>query len=62
MDEKQKAMQQSTKMMTWVMPVMMFFIFMGLPSGLVLYYAVFNILSVVHQYYLQKHLKQKETA
>ncbi len=62
MDEKQKAMQQSTKMMTWLMPIMMFFIFMGLPSGLVLYYTVFNILSVAQQYYLQKHLKQKETA
>ncbi len=59
MDEKQKAMQQSTKMMTWLMPVMMFFIFKGLPSGLVLYYTVFNILSVAQQYYLQKHLKQK---
>lgn len=61
MDEKQKAMQSSTKMMTWLMPVMMFFIFMGLPSGLVLYYTVFNILSVAQQYYLQKHLKQKES-
>lgn len=59
MDEKQKAMQQSTKMMTWLMPIMMFFIFKGLPSGLVLYYTVFNILSVAQQYYLQKHLKNK---
>lgn len=62
MDEKQQAMQQSTKMMTWLMPIMMFFIFRGLPSGLVLYYTVFNILSVAHQYYTQKRLKQKETA
>lgn len=61
MDEKQKAMQQSTKMMTWVMPIMMFWIFKGLPSGLVLYYTVFNILSVAQQYYLQKHFKTKET-
>ncbi len=60
MDEKQKAMQQSTKMMTWLMPVMMFFIFKSLPSGLVLYYTVFNILSVAQQYYLQKHLKTKD--
>jgi YidC/Oxa1 family membrane protein insertase len=61
MDEKQKAMQQSTKMMTWLMPIMMFFIFKGLPSGLVLYYTVFNILSVAQQYYLKKRLTPKET-
>lgn len=61
MDEKQQAMQQSSRMMTWIMPVMLFFIFRGLPSGLVLYYTVFNMLSVAHQYYTQKRLKQKET-
>ncbi|MDD4223145.1 MAG: membrane protein insertase YidC [Candidatus Cloacimonetes bacterium] len=61
MDEKQQAMQQSTRLMTWIMPIMLFFIFRGLPSGLVLYYTVFNILSVAHQYYTQKRLKQKET-
>lgn len=60
MDEKQQAMQQSTRMMTWMMPILMFFIFKGLPSGLVLYYTVFNILSVTHQYLTQKRLKQKE--
>ncbi|MCB5223635.1 MAG: membrane protein insertase YidC [Candidatus Cloacimonadaceae bacterium] len=60
MDEKQQAMQQSTRMMTWVMPIMLFFIFRGLPSGLVLYYTVFNMLSVAHQFYTQKRLKQKE--
>jgi len=47
-------------MMTWLMPIMMFFIFKGLPSGLVLYYTVFNILSVAQQYYLQKRHKTKE--
>lgn len=61
MDEKQQAMQQSTKLMTWVMPVVLFFIFKGLPSGLVLYYTVFNILTVAHQYYLQKHYKTQGT-
>ncbi|MGC9361398.1 MAG: membrane protein insertase YidC, partial [Candidatus Syntrophosphaera sp.] len=61
MDEKQQAMQQSTKLMTWVMPVVLFFIFKGLPSGLVLYYTVFNILTVAHQYYLQKHHKTQGT-
>lgn len=60
MDEKQKAAAQSAKMMTWIMPVMMFFIFRNMPAGLVLYWTVFNIFSVVQQYYLQKHLKKKE--
>lgn len=61
MDEKQKAMQSQQKMMTWMMPIMMFFIFKGMPAGLVLYWTAFNVLSVIHQYYLNKHFKNKET-
>jgi YidC/Oxa1 family membrane protein insertase len=61
MDEKQQAMQQSQKMMTWIMPVVLFFVCKSMPAGLVLYWTVFNILSIIQQYYLQKHLKQKET-
>jgi len=60
MDEKQKAMQSSQKMMTWVMPVVLFFVFRSMPAGLVLYWTVFNILSIIQQYYLQKHLNKKE--
>lgn len=62
MDDKQKAAAQSAKMMTWIMPVMMFFIFRNMPAGLVLYWTVFNIFSVIQQYYLQKHLKTKEVS
>lgn len=58
-DEKQAAMQQSQKMMTWVMPVVLFFVFKSMPAGLVLYWTVFNILSIIQQYYLQKHLNKK---
>jgi YidC/Oxa1 family membrane protein insertase len=54
MDEKQKAAQSTQKMMTWMMPIMMFFIFKGMPAGLVLYWTVFNIYSVIQQYYLLK--------
>lgn len=54
MDEKQKAAQSSQKMMTWMMPIMMFFIFKNMPSGLVLYWTVFNIFTVIQQYYLRK--------
>ena len=60
LDEKQQAAMQSQKMMTWIMPVMMFFIFRSMPAGLVLYWTVFNILGILQQYYLQKHLKTKE--
>jgi len=58
-DEKQAAMMQSQRMMTYVMPIMMFFIFKSMPAGLVLYWTVFNILSIIQQYYLQKHFQKK---
>lgn len=54
MDEKQQAQQQSQKMMMYVMPVIMFFIFRGLPAGLVLYWTVFNIMSIFQQYFIRK--------
>lgn len=60
MDDKQKATQSTQKMMTWMMPIMMFFIFRGMPAGLVLYWTVFNIYSVIQQYYLQKKHRNKE--
>ncbi len=37
-----------------LMPVMFTFIFLNLPSGLVLYWLVNNVLSIAHQYYLNK--------
>ena len=49
------------KTMGFIMPVMMFFIFRGLPSGLVLYYTVYSIFSAIQQYRLQKKIKTKET-
>ena len=60
MDEKQQAMQQSQKMMTWIMPVVLFFVFKSMPAGLVLYWTVFNVLSIIQQYYLQKHLNKTQ--
>jgi YidC/Oxa1 family membrane protein insertase len=57
MDEKQQAAMQSQKMMMYIMPVMMFFIFRSLSSGLVLYWTVFNIISVVQQRIINKKLK-----
>ncbi len=56
MDEKQKAAMQNQKMMMYIMPVFMVFIFRGLPSGLVLYWTVFNVFSIVQQYFIKKQL------
>lgn len=42
------------KMMVWLMPVMLTLVFNSLPSGLNLYYAVFNILSIAQQVLINK--------
>ena len=54
MDEKAKAAQQSQKMMMYMMPIMMFFIFKGLSSGLVLYWTVFSVIGSIQQYFIKK--------
>ncbi len=51
MDDTQKAQIQSQKMMLYIMPVFMFFIFKSLPSGLVLYWMVFNVFQIAQQLY-----------
>jgi len=54
------------KFMIYFMPIFMIFIFYSLPSGLNLYYAVFNILSMAQTYYIKKKMHpgelQKTTA
>jgi YidC/Oxa1 family membrane protein insertase len=56
MDEKQQAAYQSQKMMAYIMPVVLFFIFRTLPAGLVLYWTVFNVMSIFQQYFIKKKL------
>ena len=46
-------------LMVYLMPVILLFIFWSLPSGLVLYWTTFNILTVVQQV-LVNHLKQTQ--
>ncbi|HID95660.1 MAG TPA: membrane protein insertase YidC [Candidatus Latescibacteria bacterium] len=46
-DPKQKAM-------SYIMPVILVFIFLNFSSGLVLYWTMFNVLSSLHQWFLQK--------
>ncbi len=42
------------KAMVWMMPIMMTLLFNSFPSGLNLYYFVFNVLSIVQQMWLNK--------
>ena len=46
--------------MVYIMPIMLTLIFMSLPSGLNLYYFVFNLLSIVEQYFVTHRKKAKE--
>ena len=56
-DEKQAAMVQSQRMMMYVMPIMMFWIFKSMPAGLVLYWTTMNVLSIIQQFYIKKKLQ-----
>jgi YidC/Oxa1 family membrane protein insertase len=58
MDDKQAAAMQSQKMMLYIMPVFMVFIFRSLPSGLVLYWTIFNIFSIFQQYFIVKKINR----
>ncbi|GJQ62502.1 MAG: membrane protein insertase YidC [Melioribacteraceae bacterium] len=44
----------SQKAMVYIMPVMFTFLFMGFPSGLNLYYFMFNLLSIIQQWLVNK--------
>lgn len=49
------------KMMMYLMPIMFFFIFNQFPSGLNLYYTMYNVLTIIEQQYLPpKPKKPKE--
>ena len=53
-DEKQQAAAQSQKMMMYIMPGFMFFLFKSFPSGLVLYWMIYNVLSIFQQMIIKK--------
>lgn len=48
------------KFMIYFMPIFMIFIFYSLPSGLNLYYAIFNILSMAQTYFIKKKMHPGE--
>jgi YidC/Oxa1 family membrane protein insertase len=47
------------KAMVWMMPIMMVLLFNSLPSGLNLYYFVFNLLSIVQQMWFNRQHKDE---
>ena len=51
---------QQQKMMKWMMPFMMLFIFYPMPSGLTLYVMASTFAGVGEQYIIRRHIKQKE--
>jgi YidC/Oxa1 family membrane protein insertase len=50
---------QQGKMMTYLFPIMFFFIFWNMPSGLVLYWTIQNILTIGQQYFIDFRFKKK---
>jgi YidC/Oxa1 family membrane protein insertase len=49
------------KMMIYLMPGIMTFFFYSFPSGLNLYYTLFNLFSIVHQRLIPERKKKPET-
>lgn len=54
MQQKMTVKDPSQKAMVYVMPIMFTVLFMGFPSGLNLYYLMFNLLSIIQQYAINK--------
>lgn len=50
------------KAMTYMMPMIMLFIFWSFPAGLVLYWLIYNLLSVVQHYLLHKRGEKPKAA
>ncbi len=50
------------KMMVYLLPAIFFFFFFQMPSGLVLYWTLFNLFSVLEQYWVKKELSHSAPA
>ncbi len=59
LQQKMTMKDPSQKAMVYIMPIMFTFMFMAFPSGLNLYYFMFNLLSIGQQYYINTHGEQK---
>lgn len=49
------------KMMVYLLPAIFFFFFFQMPAGLVLYWTLFNLFSVLEQYWVKKQLAHPTT-
>ncbi|MCX7874587.1 MAG: membrane protein insertase YidC [Melioribacteraceae bacterium] len=58
--QKMTIKDPTQKAMIYIMPIMFTIMFMSMPSGLNLYYFVFNLLSIAQQYYVTHMGKQEE--
>jgi len=56
------ASNQQMKIMGYAMPAIFFFILYDMPSGLVLYWTVQNVLSIIQQAYINAMRKRKDAA
>lgn len=57
--QKMSVKDPRQKAMVWMMPVLLTLMFNGFPSGLNLYYFVFNLFSIVQQSYVNKQHKNE---
>jgi YidC/Oxa1 family membrane protein insertase len=58
--QKMSIKDPSQKALVYIMPVMFTLMFMTFPSGLNLYYFMFNLLSIIQQYYVTHKKGQEE--
>ncbi|MCX8106632.1 MAG: membrane protein insertase YidC [Ignavibacterium album] len=58
--QKMTMKDPSQKMLVYLMPIMLTILFMTFPSGLNLYYFMFNVFSIAQQYYINKAGKDVE--
>jgi YidC/Oxa1 family membrane protein insertase len=52
--------QGQQKMLSYMMPIFLTFIFLRLPSGIVLYWFSYNIFSIAQTIYLKREIKEKD--
>ncbi len=60
LQQKMSVKDPSQKALVYVMPVMFTVLFMSFPSGLNLYYFMFNLFSIAQQYYINHHKSDEE--
>jgi YidC/Oxa1 family membrane protein insertase len=60
LQQKMSVKDPSQKALVYIMPVMFTVLFMSFPSGLNLYYFMFNLFSIAQQYYINHHKTDDE--